>query len=68
MSMMSEEHRKKLSEAMKGKNKAKKSEETKQKISEAMTGLPKGEEHKKKIGEGVKKNLEEKGIEAKSDS
>ena len=54
---LSEEHKKKLREAMKGKQHAlgcKRSEETKKKMSEAQKGKLISEEHKKKISEAIK--------------
>lgn len=52
---ITEERKRKISEACKGKNKGKpKSEETKQKISEAKKGVPRSEETKQKMCKQVK--------------
>ena len=51
---MSEDHKKALSETLKG---VPKSEEHKKAISDAMKGVPLSEEHKKAIGEGHSKKI-----------
>lgn len=59
---MSEEHRKRLSESLKGKrpwNKGKRMgpmpEEHRKRISEALKGMPKSAAHKQKISEAMRK-------------
>ena len=62
--LISEEHKKKVSEAGKGNKRAlgyKHSEETKKKISEAHKGIPRPEETKKKIAEASKGNKNVRG-------
>lgn len=62
--LISEEHKKKVSEAGKGNKRAlgyKHSEEIKKKISEAHKGIPRSEETKKKIAEASKGNKNVRG-------
>lgn len=62
--LISEEHKKKVSEAGKGNKRAlgyKHLEETKKKISEAHRGIPRPEETKKKIAEASKGNKNVRG-------
>lgn len=62
--LISEEHKKKVSEAGKGNKRAlgyKHSEEIKKKISEAHNGKPRSEETKKKIAEASKGNKNVRG-------
>lgn len=62
--LISEEHKKKVSEAGKGNKRAlgyKHSEEIKKKISEAHKGIPRPEETKKKIAEASKGNKNVRG-------
>jgi hypothetical protein len=68
---MSEEHRKKLSQSLKGKrawNKDKRmgpmSEQHRKRISEALKGIPKSATHKQKISEAMRKRSEEREEEA----
>jgi hypothetical protein len=65
---MSEEHRKKLSESLKGRsawNKDKRMgpmpEEHRRKISEALKGVAKSAAHKQRISEAMRRRVDKKG-------
>lgn len=51
---VSDETRRKMSEAKKGKKRCQFSDETRQKISEALKGMPKSDDHRQKMSEALK--------------